>query len=85
MLYTTYFAYISESQPNYESLLNRLEEFNELCLIAVHYTMLFYLYGSFVKPEVQKTVGYATVGIIVVIFIANFAYLLYTIISKACY
>ena len=83
ILYTVYFAYFSKAHPNYEPMLNRLEEFNELCFIAAHYSMIFFIYGSFIEADVQKTAGDITVGVIVMIFIANFAYLIYTVISKA--
>ena len=45
-LYSLNFWYLTHAWPHIESGLNFLECFNELCLIGLHYTMIFFVYGT---------------------------------------
>lgn len=51
-LQTLYFWYMTSVVPHEERIHNGLEYFNELGLITLQYTMLFFVEGSGVSPEV---------------------------------
>ena len=39
------------AQPHEGSIHNRLEYFNEICLIAMQYLMIFFIPGGVIAPE----------------------------------
>ena len=48
-----YWIYVTMVKPHTEGIHNRLEQFNELCLIALQYSMVFFIPGGSVDPEDQ--------------------------------
>lgn len=84
-LQSFYFWYITSVEPHEEAIHNRLEIFNEFCVIMLQYLMIFHLYGSEVDPELQWHVGTATMSLIGFIFFVNFVALVYLAVSRICF
>ena len=51
-IYSAFLLYLSHAWPNEDPTMNRLEHFNEICVIALHYTMICYVYGTNIEPFV---------------------------------
>jgi len=75
VIYSGFFVYLSYAMPNVEQFMNRLEHCNEVCVIGLHYTMLFLVYGTEVSPSVQWGVGNVAMSIVSIVFLANMIYL----------
>ena len=80
-LQTLYYAYMVHFWPHEAPLDNWLEFFNEICLILLQYSMIFYI-GNTVDPLDQWKIGYCSMTVIAVIFFVNFAILVYLTIYK---
>mmetsp|Transcript_44219 Transcript_44219/g.58692 ORF Transcript_44219/g.58692 Transcript_44219/m.58692 type:complete len:196 (+) Transcript_44219:538-1125(+) len=50
-LQSGYFWYMALVRPHTETIHNRLEHFNELCLMTMQYLMFFFIAGGTVEPE----------------------------------
>lgn len=82
-IYSAFFIYLSHAKPNEEPSMNRLEHFNELCVIALHYTMLTFVYGTVIVPAMQWLAGNVAIGIIAIVFLVNMAYLVWSTVRKS--
>ena len=67
---------------NQESLLNKLENFNELCLIVMIYIMFFFVKARQLYSSEVWDAGTATITLLGIIFLFNLIYLLGTTVKK---
>ena len=81
-LQSLYFWYMTSVNPHVESIHNRLEYFNELCVISMQYTMIFFISGSGVDPEIQWNIGIAVMALVCFVFLVNVLALVYLTMSK---
>ena len=82
---TAYLFYISIEKPHIDGFYNSLEFFNEMFLLFFFYAMLSFQASSgapLVRPEHQFIIGYIAIGIIGVIFIVNFLFMVREIVKK---
>lgn len=81
-LQSFYFWYLTSVMPHEETIHNRLEILNELCIITMQYLMIFLINGSGIDPEVQWNVGTATMALVGFVFLVNFTFLIYLTINR---
>ena len=84
-LQSLYFWYMTQVRPHEEKIHNRLEYFNELCVITMQYTMIYFLSGSGINPEIQWEIGIAVMTLVGFVFFVNMIALFYLTISKAIF
>ena len=82
VIQTLYFWYMTSALPHEENIHNTLELFDELCLIAIQYMMVFFLTGGDVDPEFQWEVGTYIIGIVIAVFAVNVLSLIYLTIMR---
>ena len=68
--------------PHEETIHNRLEYFNELCLITMQYMMIFFISGSDLDPEFQWEVGKAVMSLVGLVFVTNVIALIYLTVCR---
>ena len=85
LIQTFYFWYMAIVEPHEESIHNRLEFFNELCVIVMQYLMVFFISGSQVDPRHQWEIGKAVVGIVIVVFTVNMIALIYLTVYRVIF
>ena len=61
---------------------NRLEYFNELCLILMQYMMIFFIAGSTVDPEEQWVIGSFSMVLLGFVFFVNVVALMYLMVCR---
>lgn len=76
------FWYISHARPHADRVHNILENFNEICLIVLQYTMLFFLPGSTVQPQAQWQLGNFSMALLALVFVVNITALVVLTIMK---
>ena len=85
VIQTFYFWYMTSAMPHEESIHNRLEFFDELCIIAIQYMMLFFLTGGDVDPEFQWEAGTYIIGIVIAVFAVNVLSLIYLSVLRVIF
>ena len=76
------FVYLTMAMANTEEILNKLEIFNELGLIAVLYTMLFFVKTNRLDALVVWDAGIGTIAVLGFVFLLNFGYMFSNSIRK---
>ena len=84
LIFTLNFIYLTSAQANTEEFLNKLELFNEVGLMILLYTMFFFLKEMQLDTLFVWDVGTSMIGVLSVMFLINFSYMLFTSISKLC-
>ena len=77
------FAYLTRAMANNEQVLNKLELVNELGLMGVLYTMLFFIKTNQLSALVVWDAGVGTIGVLGFMFLINFGYMFTTSLRKA--
>ena len=81
-LFTVNFAYLTNAKANEEKVMNWTEYINEICLIGLLYTMLFFDRTNQLDADVVWDAGTGTIALLAFCFFINFAYLLMNSIRK---
>ena len=82
-LQSLYLWYVIYQRPHEGHIHNQLEYFNELCLVAMQYAMVFFIpLGGLTDPEFQWKVGNYAVAILGIIFAVNILSLIYITVRK---
>ena len=76
------FFYLVVASAHTEAFLNELELINELCLICVLYTLLFFVKANQLDTEVVWRSGVGTISVLSFMFFINFGYMLAHNIAK---
>ena len=76
------FVYLTMAQANTEVILNRLEILNELGLIGVLYTMLFFIRTNTLDALVVWDAGVGTIAVLGFVFLLNFGYMFSNSVRK---
>ena len=76
------FVYLTMAMANTEDVLNRLEIVNELGLIAVLYTMLFFIRTNTLDALVVWDAGVGTIAVLGFVFLLNFGYMFSNSVRK---
>ena len=82
ILQSFYFWYIIFVMPHEEIIHNRLELFNELCLMCIQYFMIPLIPGSGVDPEVQWNIGIVMMVFVGFVFLINFIVLIFMTVCR---
>ena len=82
VLQSSYLLYMWHAFPHEGLIHNRLEYFNELCLICMQYIMVFFIQHSIISPEIQYEVGKLSIFLLILIFVVNLSSLVYLTIYK---
>ena len=82
---TFYFWYMTSVVPHEENIHNRLEYFDELCLILILYMMTFFLAGSDLDPMLQWDIGSFVMGIVFTVFVVHVIALIYLTIVRVIF
>ena len=82
-LQSLYLWYVIYQTPHEGHIHNKLEYFNELCLVAMQYAMVFFIpLGGLTDPEFQWSVGNYSVALLGIIFAVNILTLIYITVRK---
>ena len=68
--------------PHEETIHNRLEFFNELCVIGIQHMMIFFVSGSGLDPELQWDFGIVVIAIVALVFAVNVIALIYLTVQR---
>ena len=68
--------------PHEETIHNRLEYFNELCVITMQYLLIFFLPGSFLAPQFQWDIGTVVMVLVGGVFVVNVAALIFLTVNR---
>ena len=82
-LQSLYFWYMTSVRPHEETIHNKLEYFNELCVITMQYCMIYFISGSGVDPKIQWNIGIAAMVLVGFVFLVNMIALFYLTITRA--
>ena len=82
VIQSVYLAYISLTMPHTETIHNKLEYLNEICIISLQYTAVLFIYGSDMNPEVQWEIGKFIMSLVTFIFVVNFLTLIYLNVKR---
>ena len=76
------FVYLTMAMANTVEILNKLEIFNELGLIAVLYTMMFFIRTNRLDALVVWDAGLGTIAVLGFVFLLNFGYMFSNSVRK---
>ena len=68
--------------PHEEAIHNRLEYFNELCVIGIQYMMIFFISGTGLDPELQWDFGIVVIFIVALVFVVNVIALIFLTVLR---
>ena len=74
--------YIAREKPHEGPVHNDIEQFNEISIIVLQYHMIFFVEGSGLDPKFQWSIGQIFTYFVGLIFLVNFAALIYMTIKK---
>ena len=69
-------------RPHEEKIYTKLEQFNELCLITMQYSMIYFLSGNGLDPKIQWDIGIAVMSLVGFVFLVNMIVLFYLAICR---
>ena len=81
-LQSLYFWYMTSVRPHEETIHNKLEYINELCVISMQYSMIHFISGSGIDPKIQWNIGIAAMVLIGTVFLVNIIVLIYLFICR---
>ena len=85
LVFTFNFAYLTNAMSNTDSVMNWLEYLNELSLIGMLYTMLFFVRTNQLESIIVWDAGVGTIAILALCFLSNLSYVVFSSISKSIY
>ena len=68
--------------PHEGDIDNKIEYFNEICLINMQYLMVFFVPGSLIEPNVQWDIGIVSMVLLALIFTVNLLTLFHLTVIK---
>ena len=81
LVFTLNFIYLVHARANTEPIINMLEYFNEVCLIAILHLMLFFVRSNQLDGIAVWDAGIGVIVMISLMFFVNFLYLIVTSIK----
>ena len=81
-LQSLYFLYMTSVRPHEEKIHTKLEQFNELCVITMQYSMIYFLSGNGLDPKIQWDIGIAVMSLVGFVFLVNMIVLFYLAICR---